>query len=93
MLKLLGEPLRSEIVQPLAVEDPCTCHLAADLDAAPPLVSHHLLVLWQAGIVRAEPLGAFTYYMLDPAMLARLADVVGKVAAAGRSSPGRRPCA
>jgi ArsR family transcriptional regulator len=93
VLKLLGEPLRGEIVQRLAVEDLCTCHLAADLDASQPLVSHHLRALRQAGIVRAEPLGAFTYYVLDRAMLARLADVVGRVAAAGRSSPRRQPCA
>jgi ArsR family transcriptional regulator len=92
-LKLLGEPLRWAIVQRLAVEDLCTCHLAADLDAAQPLVSHHLRVLRQAGIIRAEPVGAFTYYVLDRSVLARLADVVGKLAAAGRSSARRRPCA
>jgi ArsR family transcriptional regulator, arsenate/arsenite/antimonite-responsive transcriptional repressor len=93
VLKLLGEPLRWKIVQRLAVEDLCTCHLAADLDAAQPLVSHHLRVLRQAGIVRAEPVGAFTYYVLDRAVLAGLADVLDKLAAGGTNAARRRPCA
>jgi ArsR family transcriptional regulator len=91
LLKLLGEPLRWEIVRRLAVEDLCTCHLATDLDAAQPLLSHHLRVLRQAGVVRTEKVGAFTYYLLDRSVLAGLAEVLGELAA----RPGeqrRRPC-
>ena len=91
LLKLLGEPLRWEIIRRLAAEDLCTCHLVADLDAAQPLVSHHLRVLRQARLVTTDRVGAFTYYALDRAALAQLADVLGELAAepAGQR---RRPC-
>lgn len=91
LLKLLGEPLRWEIVRRLAVEDLCTCHLVAELDAAQPLISHHLRVLRQAGAIRAERAGAFTYYVLDRPVLADLADVLGDLAASP-DRPRRRPC-
>lgn len=91
LLKLLGEPLRWEIVRRLAVEDLCTCHLSGDLGAGQPLISHHLKILRRAGVVRSEKVGAFTYYMLDRSVVARLADVLGELT--NRPvEPRRRPC-
>ena len=92
LLKTLGEPLRWEIVRRLAIEDLCTCHLVGDLDAAQPLISHHLRVLRQAGLVNTERSGAFTYYVLDRTALTGLADVLGELAAQPTGSPRRRPC-
>jgi ArsR family transcriptional regulator, arsenate/arsenite/antimonite-responsive transcriptional repressor len=90
-LKVLGEPTRLEIVRRLAAEDLCTCHLVEDLGMAQPLVSHHLRVLRQAGLVRAEPCGAFTYYVLERPVLAEIADVLGALAEQP-ARPRRRPC-
>ncbi len=91
LLKLLGEPVRWSIVQRLAVEDLCVCHLVEDLGLAQPLVSHHLRALRQAGVVRTEPCGAFTYYILERPVLVRLA---GRISAAVEPrTPRRRPCA
>ena len=91
LLKVLGEPMRWEIVSRLASEDLCTCHLVEDLGVAQPLVSHHLRVLREAGIVRTEPAGAFTYYVLEREVLA---DVAGELAAVSDPArrPRRRPC-
>jgi ArsR family transcriptional regulator, arsenate/arsenite/antimonite-responsive transcriptional repressor len=91
LLKLLGEPLRWEIVRCLAAEELCTCHLVAELDAAQPLISHHLRVLRQAGVVRAEQAGAFTYYVLDRSVVAGLAGVLTDLASE-RGPTRRRPC-
>lgn len=91
LLKLLGEPLRWEIVRRLAAEDLCTCHLVAELDATQPLISHHLRVLRQAGVIRAERAGAFTYYVLARPVLADLATVLGDLATSP-DRPRRRPC-
>jgi ArsR family transcriptional regulator, arsenate/arsenite/antimonite-responsive transcriptional repressor len=90
-LKVLGEPTRLEIVRRLAVEDLCTCHLVEDLQTAQPLVSHHLRVLRQAGIVRADKVGAFTYYVLERPVLAEAAEQLTGLA---RDSVRRRrrPC-
>lgn len=90
-LKVLGEPTRLEIVRRLADEDLCTCHLVEDLGLAQPLVSHHLRVLRQAGLVRTEPCGAFTYYVLERPVLAEIADVLGTLATQP-ARPRRRPC-
>lgn len=90
-LKVLGEPTRLEIVRRLAVEDLCTCHLVEDLQVAQPLVSHHLRVLRQAGLVRAEPAGPFTYYVLERPVLAELGGLLGELADEPRQ-PRRRPC-
>jgi ArsR family transcriptional regulator, arsenate/arsenite/antimonite-responsive transcriptional repressor len=92
LLKVLGEPTRLEIVRRLAVEDLCTCHLVDDLGIAQSLVSHHLGILRQAGILRAEPSGAFTYYMLERPALAEVAELLGGLARQP-SRPRRRPCA
>ena len=90
LLKVLGEPMRWEIVRRLAVEDLCTCHLVEDLGAAQPLVSHHLRVLREAGLVRTEPCGAFTYYILDRQALAGVAAAFAELSSG--NAPRRRPC-
>ncbi len=59
--------------------------------AAQPLVSHHLGVLRQAGVVRSEKVGAFTYYVLEREVVAQLADVLGELAA-DPAERRRRPC-
>lgn len=91
LLKLLGEPLRWEIVRRLAAEDLCTCHLVDELGAAQSLVSHHLRVLRDAGVVTTEPCGSFTYYILDRDVFATLASTMAVLADVPRE-PGRRAC-
>lgn len=91
LLRLLGEPVRWRIVQRLATEDLCVCHLVDDLDVAQPLVSHHLRALREAGIVHAEPFGAFTYNVLDRSVLASLAEELAGLGKQPRA-PRRRPC-
>jgi DNA-binding transcriptional ArsR family regulator len=91
LLKVLGEPLRWEIVQRLAAEDLCTCHLVGELDAAQPLISHHLRVLRHAGVVTTERVGAFTYYCLDRQVIGQLSDLLGDLAVE-TSHQRRRTC-
>lgn len=91
LLKVLGEPMRWAIVSRLAAEDLCTCHLVDDLGVPQPLISHHLRVLREAGVVRTEPAGAFTYYVLERSVLTRLASSVGAVIGSG-GAPPRRAC-
>ena len=91
LLKLLGEPMRWEIVRRLAVEDLCTCHLVEDMGATQPLVSHHLKVLRQAGVVKSERSGSFTYYILVGEVITELADRLGAVSTDPKRRR-RRPC-
>jgi arsenate reductase (thioredoxin) len=65
--------LRWRIVALLASEQLCVSHLAEELGAAQPLVSHHLKALRAAGLVEAERYRYWTYYRLRPGALRTLA--------------------
>lgn len=93
ILKALAEPVRWRIVQRLAQEELCGCHLVDDLDIAQPLVSHHLKVLREAGIVESERFKQWLYYRIVPDALATLADELADVAKAqDTATRNRRPC-
>jgi ArsR family transcriptional regulator, arsenate/arsenite/antimonite-responsive transcriptional repressor len=93
VLKALAEPLRWRIVQLLAGEELCVCHLVEELDVPQPLVSHHLRVLRDLGLVSTERFRYWTYYRLEPAALAPLAERLSAIVG-GTPEPGgrRRPC-
>ena len=63
-LQILADPVRAAILERLATESLCVCHLQDELGAKQTLVSHHLRALREAGLVLAEPCGRFTYYRL-----------------------------
>ena len=92
-LRAIGDPVRWRILELLAAEELCVCHLVELLDAPQSLVSHHLRVLRNAGLVEAERFRYWTYYRLRTGVLdsvgRRLTDL-----SAGAPEPGtaRRPC-
>lgn len=92
-LKALAEPLRWRIVELLAAEELCVCHLVEELQVPQPLVSHHLKVLREADLVESEKFRYWTYYRLSPDVLAGLGDQLRHLADQG-PTPGdrRRPC-
>lgn len=93
VLKALAEPVRLRIVELLAAEELCVCHLTEELGAAQPVVSHHLRVLREADLVESERHRYWTYYRLRPQALLALAEGVGRLAR--RTPPAgrrRRPC-
>ncbi len=92
-LRALGDPLRARIVELLAGEQLCTCHLVELTGARQTNLSNHLRVLRDAGVVESEPVGRYTYYRLRPEAIAGLAehysDLADRATRAGRI---RRPC-
>lgn len=93
VLRALAEPLRWRIVELLAGEELCVCHLGEELGVAQPLVSHHLGVLRRAGLVASERHRYWTYYRLRPQALAALADRLTRTAAAAPpAGTVRRAC-
>jgi arsenate reductase (thioredoxin) len=89
LARALGDPLRWRIAELLASEQLCVAHLADELDAAQPLVSHHLKVLRQAGLVETDRYRYWTYYRLRPGALVRLAATLGLLV---RSAPSGTAC-
>ena len=92
-LRAVAEPLRWRILTLLSHEELCVCHLVETLDAPQSLISHHLRVLRDAGLVESERYRYWTYYRLRTGVLAdlgrQLIDLAGGTPKAGTS---RRPC-
>jgi ArsR family transcriptional regulator len=84
--------MRWQILALLADATLCTTHLQATLGARQNLISHHLRVLREAGLVDTEPCGRFTYYRLRPGALDDLAQAVTLLARAGYRETAKRPC-
>lgn len=72
-LRALAEPVRLGLVDELAREDACACELRARLGLSAPLMSHHLKVLREAGLVRCAKVGRRVEVTLDRDALAHLA--------------------
>ena len=89
LARALGEPLRWRIIGLLAGEQLCVSHLAEQLGAAQPLVSHHLKVLRAAGLIQASRWRYWTYYRLRAQALHALADQLWLLASA---SPAATAC-
>lgn len=93
MIRLLADPLRARIVELLAQGAACTCHLVEDTGATQSNVSNHLRALRQAGVVRPEPHGRYTYYRIRPEVLDGAAGYLASLAELARASDDvRREC-
>ena len=92
-LKAAAEALRWGILTALAREELCVCHLTEDLGVPQPLVSHHLRILRDAGLVESEKWRYWTYYRLNADTVRALADELASMAdGAPARADRRRPC-
>lgn len=81
-LKVLAEPKRLRIMYLLMEGVQCNCELGDALDMLPNLISHHLRVLREAGLVDAErdPNDArWIYYSINRESLEALNRIFGSV--------------
>jgi ArsR family transcriptional regulator len=93
VLKALAEPARWRIVEQLATEDLCVCHLVEELDLPQPLVSHHLKALREAGVVESERYKQWVYYRLRPEAITAVVDELRALKpSSSRRADRRRPC-
>lgn len=89
LLAALADPIRLAIVRQLADRGAvCACDFDACRLVSQPTVSHHLRVLREAGVVRAERRGTWVYYSLVQAALDRLAAIVRSVQPPPAVAPG-----
>jgi len=66
MLKALSDPTRLEMLDLLSSEVRCNCHFQEHLDLAPNLLSYHLRVLREAGLIVGSRRGRWVDYRLAP---------------------------
>jgi arsenate reductase (thioredoxin) len=89
-LAALADPVRLRLLGLLARGDCPVGMLAAALGLSQPLVSFHLKVLREAGIVTAERAGLFTYHRLEPTAVNGLFDEVTGLLALAQPAPSHR---
>jgi len=70
--RALGEPTRLQVLEALADGPSCVCELRSSIGIGGPLMSHHLNVLREAGLVRATRRGRWIDYQLADGVLEEL---------------------
>jgi|SRR5665647_2441071 len=88
---LLADPLRLSIVESLAREQLCTCHLIAITGAKQTTISNHLRILREADVVLGEAEGRFTWYRLAPGAFAEGLRRLQGITKPGEATPRLRP--
>ena len=79
IFKVLGEPARLQLLSFIASQpkrEACGCDLIEPLGLSQPTVSHHLKVLYQAGLLNKERRGNWIYYLIDKEQIAMLQTVL-----------------
>ena len=92
VLRLLADPLRARIVELLGEQALCVSHLVEMTGAKQTNISNHLKLLREAGLLRTEPCGRFTYYLLEPEPLRGLAEQLTSLAGAAAGDLPRKAC-
>jgi len=83
LLQVVADPVRWTVLQRLTAEPSCVCDLQEHVPVAPNLLSYHLKVLRDAGLVTASRRGRWVDYALAPDAADRMrAALPGALAAA-----------
>jgi ArsR family transcriptional regulator, arsenate/arsenite/antimonite-responsive transcriptional repressor len=94
-LKVLAEPKRLLLFDLIMQGVQCNCELGASLHMSPNLISHHLSVLRQAGLVNVERDafdGRWVYYSINTHALEELNALFGVFFDPLRIQPRRLTC-
>lgn len=94
-LKVISEPNRLLLLEKIIEGVQCNCELGGALRMAPNLISHHLSVLREAGLVEAErdPVDArWVYYSVNPKAMEELRLLFGDFFDRQRIQPRRLTC-
>jgi ArsR family transcriptional regulator, arsenate/arsenite/antimonite-responsive transcriptional repressor len=93
LLRALADPTRLRVVALLGAGPRCVCDLQGGIDVPANLLSHHLKVLREAGLIDGTRRGRWIDYRLQPDALAAvergLADL--RVGRGGGGTTGRLP--
>ncbi|MEL6930533.1 MAG: metalloregulator ArsR/SmtB family transcription factor [Cyanobacteria bacterium J06600_6] len=79
IFKVLGEPARLQLLSYIASQsdgEACGCDLIEPLGLSQPTVSHHLKVLYQAGLLNKERRGNWIYYLINQERIEMLQTVL-----------------
>jgi ArsR family transcriptional regulator len=69
----MGDPIRLRILDLLTEKRRCVCEIQAKVDVAPSLLSYHLKILRDAGLVESQRRGRWVDYRLTSNAAERIA--------------------
>jgi ArsR family transcriptional regulator len=81
LLRVLADPGRLRLlslIQAQPSREACVFHLTEALGLSQPTVSHHLRVLFEAGLVDRDRRGNWVYYRTVPRALGEVRDALGE---------------
>ena len=91
--KAIADPARLRLLSFIAAQpsaEACVCYLTEPLGLSQPTVSHHLKVLFDAGLLTRDKRGTWVYYRIVPERMAELRDALAPPElAAGAARPKR----
>lgn len=79
LFRVLGEPARLQLLSLIAAQpsgEVCACELVESLGLSQPTVSHHLKVMYEAGLLEKERRGTWIYYRIVQSQLVSLREVL-----------------
>ena len=79
LFRVLGEPARLQLLSLIAAQpsgEVCACELVESLGLSQPTVSHHLKVMYEAGLLSKERRGTWIYYRIVKSQLVSLREVL-----------------
>lgn len=95
ILQMLADPTRLHILDTLMDGVQCNCNIRQTLGLPMNLISHHLRILKEAGIIRAErdtQDARWIYYQIEPEALAFLRDTLCAALDPARCKPRDTSC-
>lgn len=75
-LKVMGHPIRLQILDMLRRGETCVCHIERALDKRQAYISQHLMTLRDAGFVDSRKEGLQVYYRLVDGQVQELLDLM-----------------
>ena len=93
LLAAAADPVRWTVLQLLADRQACVCDLQERIPIAPNLLSYHLKMLREAGLITGTRRGRWIDYRLADGALARLHDALPKSSTPGDREPVVMPAA
>lgn len=79
LFRVMGDPARLQVLSLIAAQptqEVCACELVETLGLSQPTVSHHLKVMYEAGLLEKERRGIWIYYRVVRSQLNALRDVL-----------------
>jgi ArsR family transcriptional regulator, arsenate/arsenite/antimonite-responsive transcriptional repressor len=79
LFRVLGEPARLRMLSLIAAQpnqEVCACELVESLGLSQPTISHHLKVMYEAGLLEKERRKTWIYYRIVQNRLTALRDVL-----------------